>query len=44
MNINNDFEWDTHVDKLGNEPRKRTGLLRRIKPRLPVDKLEPNDC
>ena len=44
MNINNDFEWDTHVDKLGNELRKRTGLLRRIKPRLPVDKLEPNDC
>ena len=38
LNINSEFEWDTHVEKIGMELRKRTGLLKRIKERLPLDK------
>ena len=37
--INSDFDWSTHVEKIGMELRKRTGLLKRIKDRLPINEL-----
>ena len=30
MNINSDFEWDTHLEKIGIELKKRTGVVVRI--------------
>ena len=30
LNINSNFEWDTHVEKISIELRKRTGLIKRI--------------
>jgi hypothetical protein len=37
--INSDFEWSTHVEKISIELKKRIGLLRRIKNRLPKNKM-----
>ena len=39
LHINSSFEWDSHIEKISTELRKRTGLLKRIKERLPKDKL-----
>ena len=33
------FEWKTHIDKLSIELKKRTGLLRRIRNRVPKEKI-----
>ena len=39
LHINSDFEWSTHVDKISIELKKRIGLLRRVRKRVPRDKL-----
>ena len=39
LHINSNFEWSSHVEKIKIELKKRTGLLRRIKNRVPKDKL-----
>ena len=39
LHINSDFEWSTHVEKLSIELKKRIGLLRRIRNRIPKNKL-----
>ena len=39
LHINSDFEWGTHVDKLSIELKKRVGLLKRMKQRIPKNKL-----
>jgi hypothetical protein len=39
LHINADFGWSTHVDQLSIELKKRIGLLRRIKKRVPKEKL-----
>ena len=38
LHINADFVWSTHIDKLSIELKKRVGLLRRIKKRVPKEK------
>ena len=38
LHINADFGWSTHVDQLSIELKKRIGLLRRIKKRVPKEK------
>ena len=37
--INSNFDWCTHVEKISIDLKKRIGLLRRIKYRVPKDKL-----
>ena len=39
LNINSDFVWNTHIEKISNELRKRTGLLKRAQSRLPRNKV-----
>ena len=39
LNLNSDFNWNTHIDKISIELKKRIGLLRRIKQRIPRNKL-----
>ena len=39
LHINSDFEWSTHIDKISTELRQRIGLLRRIRNRIPKEKL-----
>ena len=39
LHINSNFEWCTHVDKISIELKKRIGLLRRIRNRIPKNKL-----
>ena len=39
LHINSDFEWSTHIDKLSIELKKRIGLLRRIRKRIPIEKI-----
>ena len=39
LNINSDFNWNTHVEKISSELKKRIGLLKRIKHRIPREKL-----
>ena len=39
LHINSDFEWSNHVEKICIELKKRIGILRRIKNRVPRDKL-----
>ena len=39
LQINSDFVWSTHVGKLSIELKKRTGLLRRIRNRVPKEKI-----
>ena len=39
LHINSDFSWNTHVEKISIELKKRIGLLKRIKKRIPKDKL-----
>ena len=39
LHLNSDFGWNTHVDKISIELKKRIGLLRRIKNRVPQNKL-----
>jgi hypothetical protein len=39
LHINADFVWTTHIDKLSIELKKRIGLLRRIKKRVPKEKI-----
>ena len=39
LHINSDFEWSTHIDKISIKLKKRIGLLRRIRNRVPKDKI-----
>jgi len=39
LHINSSFEWSTHIEELMIELKKRMGLLKRIKKRVPKDKL-----
>ena len=39
LHINADFQWTTHVDNLSIELKKRTGILRRIRNRVPKEKI-----
>ena len=39
LHTNSDFEWSTHIDKLSMELKKRIGLLRRIRKRIPKEKI-----
>merc|ERR1739846_15980 len=39
LHINADFGWSTHVDQLSIELKKRIGLLRRIRKRVPKEKI-----
>ena len=39
IHINSDFKFNTHVDKISIELRKRIGILKRIKQRVPKKKL-----
>ena len=39
LHINSDFCWNTHVEKISIELKKRIGLLKRIKHRIPTNKL-----
>ena len=37
--INSDFTWNTHIEKISIELKKRIGILKRIKNRLPKNKI-----
>ena len=37
--MNSDFVWNTHIEKISIELKKRIGILRRIKHRVPKNKL-----
>ena len=37
--LNSDFDWSTHVEKISTELKKTIGLLRRIRYRIPNEKL-----
>ena len=39
LHINSDFNWSTHIEKISIELKKRTGLLRRIRNRIPKEKI-----
>jgi hypothetical protein len=39
LNINSDFGWSTHVDKLSIKLKQRTGVLARIRYRIPKEKI-----
>ena len=39
FHINADFGWSTHIDQLSIELKKRVGLLRRIRKRVPKEKI-----
>ena len=39
LHINADFGWSTHIDQLSIELKKRIGLLRRIRKRVPREKI-----
>ena len=39
LHINSDFQWHNHIDKISIELKQRLGLLRRIKQRIPRNKL-----
>ena len=39
LHINSDFTWNVHVEKVAIELKKRIGLLRRIRNRIPKAKL-----
>ena len=39
LHINSSFDWNTHVEKLVIELKKRIGILKRIKKRVPKEKL-----
>ena len=39
MHINSDFLWNSHVEQLSIELKKRIGLLKRMKQRVPKNKL-----
>jgi hypothetical protein len=39
LNLNSDLNWNTHIEKLSIDLKKRIGLLKRIKQRIPRDTL-----
>ena len=39
LHINADLKWDTHIDEISSTLRKRIGILKRIKQKIPADKL-----
>ena len=39
LHINSDFTWKTHIDEISKELRHKIGLLKRIKKRIPINKV-----
>ena len=39
LHINADLKWNSHIDEISSELRKRIGILKRIKQKIPADKL-----
>ena len=39
LHLNSDFGWLTHIEKISIDLKKRIGLLRRIRNRIPKEKL-----
>ena len=39
LHINSNFSWSTHIDKLSIELKQRIGLLKRIRQKIPTNKL-----
>ena len=39
LHLNSDFGWSTHIEKISIDLKKRKGLLRRIRNRIPKEKL-----
>ena len=39
LHVNSNFGWNTHIEKISIELKKRIGLLKRIKNRIPKNKL-----
>ena len=39
LHINADFKWNSHMDEISAVIRKRIGILKRIKQKIPADKL-----
>ena len=39
LHINADLKWNSHIDEISSVLRKRIGILKRIKQKVPVDKL-----
>ena len=39
LHINSDFTWSTHIDEISKELRHKIGLLKRIKKRIPKNKI-----
>ena len=39
LNIASDFNWKTHCEKLASQLNQRVGLLRRMRYRIPTEKL-----
>jgi hypothetical protein len=39
LHINADLKWNTHIDEISSELKKRIGILKRIKEKVPADKL-----
>ena len=39
LHVNSNFNWKTHVEKVIIELKKRIGILKRIKNRIPTNKL-----
>ena len=39
LHINADLKWNTHIDEISSELKKRIGILKRIKEKVPADKI-----
>ena len=39
LHINHNLDWNTHIEKLSSKLKKRTGMLCRIKRRVPKEKV-----
>lgn len=39
LHMNSDFSWNTHIDRISIELKRRIGLLKRIRNRVPKNKL-----
>ena len=39
LHINADLNWNSHIDEISSVLKKRIGILKRIKQKIPADKL-----
>ena len=39
LHVDSNFGWNTHIGEISNELKKRIGILKRIKNRVPKNKL-----